>query len=245
MATRAERAVLGTSALAERARPVTLAYEQLLPVAEPLRPFLPHGGLARGSVVATSGEVAATSLAVALAVEAVARGSWAVAVGLPGLGLAAAHDLGLHLERLAVVAAPPPESWPTVLASLAEGFDVVLAGPPPRVTAAMARRLTARLRERGAVLVQVGWPGTRWPEGPDVVLDAEEAHWEGIGQGWGCCRARRVAVAATGRRGAVRPRRGWLWLPGETGGVATAPPPAEPAASPRLDLVRGPVPRRA
>lgn len=232
------------SALAEQVRPLALSAEQLLPVAAPFAPFLPHGGLVRGTVVATSGSAGSTSLAIALAVEAVAGGSWAVTTGLPTFGLAAAHDLGLPLERLAMVAPPPPETWLAVVAALLEGFDLVLVGPPPRLPASGARRLVARLRERGAVLVQVGWPSGRWPERAELTLDVEAARWEGIGEGWGCCRARRVAVAASGRRGAERPCRGWLWLPDETGRLATAPAPASEAGGtlataprPALNLV--------
>ncbi|MDP8986796.1 MAG: hypothetical protein M3N11_00370, partial [Actinomycetota bacterium] len=50
----------------ERARPVALAGEQVLPVLDPLRPLLPEGGLRRGTTVTVDGASGATSLALAL-----------------------------------------------------------------------------------------------------------------------------------------------------------------------------------
>ncbi|HJR24902.1 MAG TPA: hypothetical protein VJ804_05480, partial [Acidimicrobiales bacterium] len=64
---------MGTEAalelLHERIRPVALARERQLPVAEALRSLLPMGGLRRGSTVAVTagaGVGGATSLALAL-----------------------------------------------------------------------------------------------------------------------------------------------------------------------------------
>lgn len=214
-----------TPSLAQRVRPVTLAGDQLLPVDQAFEGMLPQGGLVRGTTVATAGPLAATSLALALVARASRAGSWTAAVGLPSLGLAAAEALGLQLERLVIVAPPEPGKWAAVVAALAEGFDVVLAGPPVRARPQDARRLVARVRERRSVLVQVGWPPNRWPEEPELVLATSAASWEGIGAGWGHCRARRVEVAVRGRRAANRPSSAWLWLPGPDGGVALADPP--------------------
>jgi hypothetical protein len=214
-----------TSSLAERVRPVTLAEDQLLPVDQALEGLLPRSGLVRGTTVAVEGPLAATSLALALVARASSAGSWVAVVGLPSLGLAAAEGLGLQLERLVVVAPPEPGQWAAVVATLAEGFDVVLAGPPVRTRPQDARRLVARVRERRSVLVQVGWPPNRWPEEPELVLGTSAACWEGIGVGWGHCRARRVAVTVRGRRAAGRPSRAWLWLPGSDGRLQRADPP--------------------
>jgi hypothetical protein len=135
-----------------------------------------------------------------------------------------------------VVAPPEPDRWAAVVAALVEGFDVVLVGPPSRVRPVEARRLVARVRERRSVLVEVGWPPGLWPEAPEVTLAAECCEWEGIGEGWGHCRARRVEVEATGRRGGGRPRRAWLWLPGPDGRMAPIDDPAVPG---RVDLAVG------
>jgi hypothetical protein len=64
------------TSLAAQVRPTVLTAEQLLPVAAPLRPLLPDGGLRRGSVVAVRNSM---SLLVGLAAEASAAGAWVAA----------------------------------------------------------------------------------------------------------------------------------------------------------------------
>jgi hypothetical protein len=89
-----------------------------------------------------------------------------------------------------------------------------------------ARRLVARVRERGSVLVGVGGdlPGERSP----LRLEVMASSWQGFGEGWGCLRARRVVVEAEGRGAAARTRRAELWLPDVDGAVTVAEPLAEP-----------------
>jgi hypothetical protein len=199
---------------AARARPVALAREHVLPVLEPLLPLLPDG-LRRGSTVATGD---ATSLALAIVAGPSSAGSWAAAVGVSHLGLAAAAELGVALDRLVVVAEPPRQAWATVMATLVDALDVMLVRVRHRVNANDARRLIARARERGAVLVLLG---DGWPEAPDVRLSITQAEWDGIGDGHGYLQARRVTVAADGRRGAARARTIDLWLPAADGGIAS------------------------
>lgn len=199
--------------LARRAVPVSLAGDHLLPVLPALAGLLPGGGLRRGSTVAVAGS---TSLALALLAGPSAAGSWCAAVGLPSLGLVAADEVGVALGRLALVAAPGRE-WPAVVAALLDALDVVMVRPPRRVTAADGRRLVARARERGSVLVPLG----AW-EGADVRLAVAGSEWQGLGEGHGHLRARRVEVVAEGRRAATRPRRALLWLPDAGGHVAAA-----------------------
>jgi hypothetical protein len=200
---------------ARTARPVSLAGEQLLPVLGALQPLLPDAGLRRGTVVAVEG-AAATSLALALAAGASAAGSWVGVVGLPSLGLAAAAELGVALERLVLVAPPAPGEWAMVAATLVDAFDVVLAGPPRHASAGLARRLQARVRDRGAVLCTVRATGGTEP---DLTLVATTVDWQGLEPGAGRLQARRVEVRATGRRAAARPRVATLWLPDATGAV--------------------------
>lgn len=205
------------SELVERVQPVAMAGERLLPVLPALEPLLPAGGLRRGSVVAVEGS---TSLALALLAGASAQGSWCAAAGLPALGMAAAAELGVALDRFPVVRSPGrgsgPGGWAWVVAALLDAFDIVLARPPGGgMRGSDGRRLTARVRERGAVLVVAGG----WAEPAEVRLRVASSTWEGVGQGHGRLRARRVEVVVGGRGAAARERRAALWLPHADGGV--------------------------
>ncbi len=210
--------------LAERVRPVSSSRTHLLPVVRSLAGLLPDGGLRRGSTVVVNGVpgsdpegAGSLSLALALLAAASAAGSWCVLVGVTGLGAVAAHDLGVDLDRSAVVPRPGP-AWAEVVATLLDGVDLVLLRPPFPPRPAMARRLGARVRERRAVLLIA--PGRAgWPVHPDVRLEVAAASWYGIGVGEGYLRGRQAKVTATGRGSAARPRSAHLWLPSEAGTV--------------------------
>ena len=201
--------------LGDRIRPVTLAGERSLPVLEPLRSVLPDGGLGRGTVVTVDGPLA-RSLTFALVAEASGQGSWVALVGFESIGLLAAAELGVALDRVVLVD-PPPGTVVSTLAALADAIDLLVVGPV-RIRPSDARRLGARIRERGAVLIPTG---TWWPEPADVVLSATGT-WVGLGEGHGRLRARKVRVEATGRRRAARPRSVDLWLPGIDGEITLA-----------------------
>ncbi len=212
--------------LVERAAPVSLAAEQRLPVLAALEPLLPARGLRRGSVVAVEGS---SSLALALAAAASTEGSWCAAVGRPALGLVAAAELGIVLDRFPLVPAPGngpgPGGWAWVVAALLDALDLVVAWPPAPalVRPADARRLAARARERGSVLVVAG---RGWPDAADVRLAVTRSEWHGLvgaaGVGAGRLRGRRVEVVGGGRGAAARERRSALWLPAPGGGVTLA-----------------------
>jgi hypothetical protein len=206
-------------AIAAQADAPAPARERALPVPEELSGLLPEG-LRRGSTVGVTGP-GATSLALATVAAASAAGSWVVAVGVEDLGLAAAAELGVALERLAVVAPPPSTEWGTVVAALVGSVDLVLVAPRERVRGADLRRLEARSRERGSVLVHLGDPA-RWPAAHDLVLTVRSPRWLGVGEGHGRLAARQVVVEAIGRREAARARRAELLLPGEGGRLAPA-----------------------
>ncbi|MCB0987260.1 MAG: hypothetical protein H6519_03465 [Microthrixaceae bacterium] len=205
--------------LGQRIRPVTGATERVLEVPEVLADLLPHRGLQRGSLVATGG-TAASSLALALVGPTSAAGGWVAAVGLPHLGLVAAAELGVDLERVLLVEDPGPTRWAASLSALLDAVEVVLCLPPRPVTAGVQRRLTAQARDRGSVIVQVGGTVERWAGTPDLVVEASAARWRGVGSGHGHLRGRLAQVSVTGRRGAHRPRRAHLWLPAPGGGVS-------------------------
>src|SRR6266540_4078191 len=131
--------------------------------------------------------------ALALVAGASAAGSWVVAVGLPDLGVVAAAEAGIVLERLALVPRAGAAAWGAVVAALLDAIDIVLVRPPARLSAAVARRLAARARERRSVLLLVG---AGWPIPPDLRLAVTASQWEGLGQGDGRLEARKVEVAA-------------------------------------------------
>ena len=204
-------ALAGLAGIPESVRPVSLAGARMLPVLPALAGLFPGGGLRRGSTVAVDGS---TSLALALLAGPSAAGSWCAAVGLPSLGLVAAAEMGVAIGRLALVASPG-DDWAAVVAALLDALDVVVVRLPERgVRPADTRRLGARARERGAVLVPLG----RW-EGADVRLSVAASTWEGLGQGSGHLQARLVEVVAEGRGASARPRRARLWLPAAGGSV--------------------------
>lgn len=228
--------------VADRTRPVALARTRTLPLLPPLAGLLPDGALPRGITVSVGG-TGATSLALALAAAPTAAGSWAAFVGLPGAGLAAAAELGVALERVAVIDPPEPAAWPTVVAALLGAFDLVLVAPGHRLSAGVVRRLTARARERGTVLVPVAGPAGRftgaWPEAPELRLGAVSSRWSGLHQGHGHLRSRLLTVEATGRRSLARPRRVDVLLPGPSGGVEAPDVADAPVDIASGELIRG------
>jgi hypothetical protein len=184
---------------------------EVLSVLPPLARLLPGGGLRRGSTVAVGG---AMSLVLALLAAATRDGSWAAVTALPELGLAAAAELGVDLERLALVPHPGAELT-GVLSALVDGFDLVVLGPV-EVQPQLARRLAGRVRNRGTVLLTVGpWPGA------DLELRVSGRRWHGLTpDGYGHLRARDVVATSRGRGAAARPLSVRVQLPGPGGAVA-------------------------
>ena len=158
-------------------------------------------------------------MALALVAASSGAGTWCAAVGVPALGAVAAAELGVDLARLVLGPAAGPQ-WAKVAAALLEALDVVIVQPPSPVRSADARRLSARVRERGSVLLVLE-PAcrSRWPEPPRLRVRVERARWEGLGPGHGRLEARRVEMVVDGRGTASRERRARLWLPAPSGGV--------------------------
>lgn len=190
--------------------------DDLLPTPAALRPLLPDGGLRRGSTLNVSG-AGATSLVFALLAEANAQGGWCAAVGVDTLGLLAAHHAGLDLSRLALVPEPGPD-WPTIVAALLDAFEIVVLGHPGHTSTRLQRRLVARVRERGRVLVSLG--PDELPHMPaDIRLVGTTAVWEGLGWGFGHLRSRQLQIRAEGRRLAGRTRHVTVRLPDAAGRI--------------------------
>ncbi|MEX0873401.1 MAG: hypothetical protein WD646_10285 [Actinomycetota bacterium] len=190
----------------------------VLPVLQAFEALLPEAGLRPGTTTCVTG-VGATSLGLSL-VSRASRDAWTAAVGMPTLGLHAAAELGIDLDRLVVIE-DPGKQWTDVLAALVDSFDVVLvnatigaggsggAAPP-------IRKVNARVREQGSVLVAIG----PWPES-DVRFVGTTSVWHGIGHGHGHLTARALGVTTSGRRAAARPRNATLWLPDADGNITT------------------------
>ncbi|WP_111648783.1 hypothetical protein [Actinoplanes lutulentus] len=222
----AGRMISGAAALAGMVRTATETDEpgahRVLPVAPELGGLLPWQGLRRGSTVSVDAGRAApagggTSLMLALLAAASRAGSWCAVVGVPALGALAAAESGIVLDRLALVPNPGPD-WPTVVAALIDGVDVVVTAVPGTVSGPIVSRLAARARQRGSVLVPFGdWSGA------DVTLRVGDGHWEGLGAGRGRLRRREVTVTARGRGAAARPREVVMWMPGVTAHAAIPP----------------------
>lgn len=226
-----EASVAGLAVMAARSRPVAPAGARLLGVPAPLAPLFPEGGIRKGATVGVGPLTGGCSVALSLAAPVTAGDGWAAAIGLPALGLGAAAELGVDLRRLALVP-DPGEEWPAVVAAMVDGFDLLMIRPPGRVRAGDARRLMARVRERGAVMLVVDAP--KWPESPDLHLTVGRQEWEGLAIGHGCLTGRRLEVTSSGRRIGGRERRREVWLPAPSSGrlEETAPAAAGAAATP-------------
>ena len=226
-----ERPVLAPE-LIEKIQPVNLSGQRILPVPEVLAPLFPWGGIQKGTSLSVGGN-GGWSLAMALMAEALGAEGWLAVVGTPDLGLVAASEFGVRLDRVLMVETPPLHQWPTVVAALLEAVDVVAIAPDSRVGPRDARRLNARAREQGSILLHLDHAST-WPTAVDVGLDVAVDQWQGLGVGHGCLHARRATVTSTGRRSAARRHSVPVWLPDRHGRLAAATPaPArpEPAAS--------------
>jgi cell division inhibitor SulA len=168
--------------VARDAGAVTLAGDRRLVVADPLGGLLPGGSLRRGSVVTVSGVTGTTSVLLPLLAAATATGEW-TAVVEPGdtLGGAAVGEAGVALERCAIVRRVRADRWAVVVAALLEGTTLVAAWVPPGVRLGDARRLAARARERGAVLVAMesvpGVRGATWPAEAALRLHVQPGPW--------------------------------------------------------------------
>ena len=126
-------------------------------------------------------------------------GAWAAVAGLPALGVVAAHEHGIPVERLLLPNPGPDRS--VVVAALLDGVDMVVVAPAGNADAATVRTLAARTRSRAAVLVS-----TRPWVGCDLTLTVTRHDWAGLGTGRGRLRGHQIAVRATGRGAAARPR---------------------------------------
>jgi len=185
-----ERATL--QALQQRIRSMETAgiSERIFPVSEPLQNLFPEGGLRKG--VTYQCDVSA-SLKAALISQATSQGVWCALVGVPDMGLAAAQDMGVALERLVLVP-HPGEQWLAVLGALSDVVGIIVLGPVSPPSQRLIATVAGRLRERAStLLVSSPWPHT------EGILSVTSHRWEGLGQGHGMLTRHRVSVAFSSR----------------------------------------------
>jgi len=182
-----------------------------LAVADDVRELLPDSGLVRGRIVRCSGD-AGLSLALSLCSLATQQGSWLGVVGVDHLGLLAAVEHGVALERTVLVH-PPKTSreWSITVAAAIEGLDLLIVAVPERLSVNDARRVQTRLQSRRAVMIIVDntvLSKSRSMNGSneaqqflaDVVLDTKTKSWSGVDKGAGYLQHRDVRIRVSGRR---------------------------------------------
>ncbi len=214
----------------------TMAHERTLPVAAGLQELLPRGALQRGSMVAAHG-VGATSLSLALVAEAVRQGSFLAVIAPRSFGLAVCLDFEIPLRRVVQFVLPERvggdgASWAQLVAAVVEGFDMVIVADRRRVTGSQARQLSARVRERGTVLVRAGGPS--WPEAADLRYDLASPTWHGLGAGHGQLESRTLRVQIAGRRWHGSERVRHLALPAS---AASGEPATVVVEEPRVSVI--------
>jgi hypothetical protein len=201
--------------LGDRARPLVLSRDRSIELSGGLAELVPGGTLARDAVVRMVGDGAgSTAVAFELVAAVTGVGEWAGAVDLDStLGVLAAAEAGVALERFAVIRRVPAARWATVVAALLDGMSLVLTDVPRGLAVGDARRLTARARERGCVLVVHERPtsssGHRWPAPATLTVTTSSGTWAGIDDA-GYLTGRALRVRVEGRGAAARPISGEL-----------------------------------
>ena len=174
-----------------------------LPVPSELRAMFPEGGLVRGRTVLCSGD-AAVAMALRVVSSATQAGSWLGIVGVHNVGVQAASEHGVALQRVVFVQpASSRTEWVNTVAAVADGFDVLMLEVPHGITEADARRVQTRIQARRNALVLIG--GTQQSAvqsvfQPDVIINTATTKWYGIERGAGYVQGRDVQVAVSGRR---------------------------------------------
>ncbi|WP_175010198.1 hypothetical protein [Cellulosimicrobium sp. TH-20] len=220
------RATLRRAELRTGVRASTPGVVDLDDAPRPLGAILDDGHLPRGAASAVTGS---TSLLLALLATSQGSSDWLAVVGAPNLGMLAAADAGIALERVALV--PRAGDDPAgVVAALLDGMTYVVVGPDAWLAASERRRLLARARERSSGLVAVGvW------EHAAVRLDVVAHRWAGTDAGGGYLRRCELDVARTARGVTDR----WTLTLPAPGGLLVEP--VEGQARPAASIRRGPL----
>ena len=171
----------------------TTANPRVFPVHEALASLFPQGGLLRGAVYSLD---SSASLLWSLLAEPTQKGTWCAVVGIPDVGLAAAEELGVNVDRLVLVPSPGSQ-WMAVVGALLDVVGVCALGAFPSPSERVLSTLYGRLRERqSTVLVRSAWPRV------EATLVAEH-RWEGVDTGRGLLREHYLRIVATPRSGHI------------------------------------------
>lgn len=131
--------------------------------------------IATGASVSVTGS---TSAFFALAAALWEPERWGVIAGMPDVGLLAAAQAGVPLERAHLIPDLGPQPL-RILAGLVDAYSIVLLGPL-QMTPGERRRVEARVRHRHHLLVTSGpWPGARW------TIEVEQVSHSALGSGSG------------------------------------------------------------
>jgi len=180
---------------------------RLLPVPTGIARLLPEGGLRAGAMYSFAPSM---PLLTALLAEPSKAGAWCAVLGMPDLGAEAAAEAGIDLSRLAIIPCPG-ERWLGVASAIAEVVGVIALRPGGRIGDRDVSRLSARLRERGTVLLVEG----SWQQA-EAAIGVEDLAWSGLGIGHGHIERLEATIVVASRRSPA-PRRGRTILVGAPG----------------------------
>jgi hypothetical protein len=180
-----ERAALVALQQRIRSMETTSVAERVFPVSAVFSELFPEGGLRKGVVYQCD---SSASVLWTLLAEATTQGVWCALVGLPDMGVAAAEDMGVNLDRLVLVP-HPGNQWLSVVGALSDVVGIVVMGPQPAPSQRMMETLLGRLRDREATLVvNSAWPRT------EANISVTSHQWEGLGSGHGTLQRHRISV---------------------------------------------------
>ncbi|ACV08841.1 hypothetical protein [Jonesia denitrificans] len=119
----------------------------------------------------------AASITLALLIAASHNNARIAIIGASHLSMVAAHDLGVATHNLIIVTQPARHT-PTIAAACIDSAHITILGPQAVLSPSEHRALTARLRERGHVLVTTN-PHAHAP----IIMKARAPTWRGPEQG--------------------------------------------------------------
>jgi hypothetical protein len=169
--------------------------DRALPTAAGARKLFAGASLRSGSSYTVHGS---TQLVLALLAEVSVADFWCGAIGVANIGAeSAAHD-GISLERWITIPKPGIHAM-GITGTLSKVFTGLILRPPSYVAPHEAERLSAKLREHGAVLLVLG----EWHRS-EGTLQVDHSAWSGLDAGHGMLADRALTIRSNDRRGKTR-----------------------------------------